>query len=118
MDKERLSAALEAEASKGDRTQEEQIFIRLLRQVWQIDWTVAPYEVWCRMIGWDIPYFLRFMKMDVGDEREEEQLIREWISSRLALRKKETGGAWKDRVMNLVDYMNHLRARIRKEKGW
>ncbi len=118
MDKARLSAALEAEANQGSRSFEERIFILLLRQVWQIDWTVAPYDVWSRMIDWDIPYFLRFMEIDEGDEREEERLIQEWIGCRLALRRKETGSAWKNRVMALIDEMNQLRARIRKEKGW
>lgn len=119
MDKSNLVAALEAEVSKGGRPPEAIIFIRLLKQVWEIDWTVAPYDVWCHMIEWDIPYFLRFMKMDVGDEAEENQLIMDWILARMQLRGKETNsGQWKEQVLALIDDMNQLRARVRKEKGW
>ena len=118
MEKERLTAALESEVNRGDRTLEEQVFIRLLKQVWQIDWTVAPYDVWVNMMNWNVPYFLRFMEIDEGDEREEERLIREWIGVRLALRKKDMGGGWKDRILTLIDDMNQLRRRILREGGW
>jgi|GEM_PF-1543350 len=118
MDKGQLSAALDNARQAPGRSSEEQIFIRLLKQVWEIDWTVAPYDVWCHMIEWDIPYFLRFMSMDEGDEAEEERLIRDWIGTRLGLRKQKNRPEWKGRVVSLVEEMNQLRASVRKAKGW
>ena len=116
MDKSNLVAALDAEIRKGGRSEEAIIFIRLLKEVWQIDWTVAPYEVWCHMIGWDVPYFLRFMKMDAGDEAAENQLIIDWMLARMRLRGKETNsGQWKDQVLALIDDMNRLRATVRQQ---
>lgn len=114
MNKQSLISALEEALNTGDRTDEEKIFIKLLQQVWEIDWTVAPYDVWTHMIECDVPYFLRFMAMDEGDEEVEDQLVQEWIASRLALRSK-TGKDWKRRIVDLIDEMNQVRASIRKE---
>jgi hypothetical protein len=114
MDTSRLVAALD-EAIAKERPPEEIIFLKLLKQVWQVDWTVAPYDVWTHMIEWDIPYFLRFMGMDEGDEEEEEQLIRDWIESRTQLRKRTTGSDWKRQVITLIEETNHLRVVARQE---
>jgi len=117
MNKQALSEALEALAQQ-DRPLSEKIFIRLLKQVWQIDWTVAAYDVWGHYIEWDIPYFLRFMRADVGDEAEEQQLIIDWVSSRLELQKQEKGQDWKKRLIRLIEEVNQLRASTRKGSGW
>ncbi|MEA5470913.1 hypothetical protein [Spirulina sp. 06S082] len=113
MNKEKLDAALQT-AIAGKSAPEEKIFLQLLRQVWQIDWTVAPYDVWGHYVSYDIPYFLRFMQMDVGDEAEERELIIEWISSRLGLKNKETGGDWRRNIANLMDEANQIRVEARK----
>lgn len=115
MDTKILVAAIEAEIKKEGRFPEEKIFLRLLKEVWQVDWTVAPYDVWTRMIEWDIPYFLRFMGVDQGDEEEEEQLIQDWIASRTQLRAKNTGEDWRQRVVALINDVNHLRLSIRQD---
>ena len=90
------------------------IFVKLVRQVWQIDWTVAPYDIWGHYIEYDIPYFLRFMKADVGDEEEEKAIIIEWIESRLDLRKADTDSGWRSGLIDLLDELNQLRAEARK----
>ena len=113
-----LIAALEAEASKGDRSLAERIIILLTRQVWQIDWTVSPFDVVSNYFEYNISYFLRFMDFDTGDEREEDRLIREWINSRVSMRYTKEDKAQKQRILELIDELNNLRARIRKEKGW
>ncbi|MBD2484761.1 hypothetical protein [Planktothrix sp. FACHB-1365] len=114
MDTSRLVAVLD-EAISQDRSLEEKIFLKLLKQVWQVDWTVAPYDVFIHMIEWDIPYFLRFMAIDEGDEAEEQQLIQDWIESRVQLRKKTTGYEWKRQMVALIDEANHLRVAARQE---
>lgn len=113
MDRQKLIEELEA--AIGDRPEEEKIFIKLLQQVWEVDWTVAPYDVWTHMIEWDIPYFLRFMGMDEGDEEAEEKLIQDWVASRVTLRKQSTGQGWRQRVSALIDEVNHVRVRVRQE---
>ena len=115
MNKQNLVAALEAEVTRNGRGPEEIIFIRLLKEVWEIDWTVPPYDVWCHMYDWDIPYFRQFMGADTGDEAQENQLIIDWITSRMALEGREKGSTWKRRVCALVDEMNQLRETVRKQ---
>ena len=115
MNKQNLIAALEAEVTRDGRGPEEIIFIRLLKEVWEIDWTVAPYDVWTNMIEWNVPYFRRFMGADVGDEAQENQLIIEWITSRIALEGREQGSNWKRRVLDLIEDMNRLRATIEQQ---
>ncbi len=115
MDKQQLCKALEAKLETENRPEEDKIFIKLLQQVWEVDWTVAPYDVWTHMIEWDVPYFLRFMGMDEGDEEAEEQLIQDWIASRTALRAKSTGQGWRHRVAALIDEMNHVRLGVRQD---
>ncbi|NEQ07201.1 MAG: hypothetical protein F6K63_34310 [Moorea sp. SIO1G6] len=115
MNKDALSEALIALANQ-DRPLSEKIFLKLLRQVWQIDWTVAAYDVWGHYIEYDVPYFLRFMKADVGDEAEEKQLLIDWIGSRLELRNQK--GSGQDRLIDLIEEVNQLRASTRKGAGW
>ena len=114
METQQLSTALQSAINAGDRPDEHKIFMKLLRQVWQIDWTVAPYDVWTRYVEWDVPYFLRFMSMDVGDEAEEDQLLQDWIASRTQMKRKETGSDWRQGVMNLITEMCELRENVRK----
>ena len=116
MNKDALSEGLLALASQ-DRPPSEKIFLQLLRQVWQIDWTVAAYDVWGHYIEYDVPYFLRFMKADVGDEAEEKQLLLDWIGSRLELR-NEGQGSGRSRLIALIEEVNQLRASTRKGAGW
>jgi hypothetical protein len=116
MNKDQLSEGLLALANQG-RPLSEQIFLQLLRQVWQIDWTVAAYDVWGHYIEYDVPYFLRFMRADVGDEAEERQLLLNWIGSRLELRNQEKG-AGQDSLIKLIEEVNQLRASTRKGAGW
>lgn len=115
MDRQQLSEALSSAIDSGDRLPEEKIFLKLLRQVWQIDWTVAPYDVWSHMIEYDVPYFKRFMDADVGDEDEEIALLEEWIVSRTKLGGKDTGSNWKHRIIDLIDEANNLRVGVRQE---
>lgn len=112
MNKDKLSAALESLAD--NKTGAHQIFVKLLRQVWQIDWTVAPYDVWGHYIGYDVPYFLRFMRADVGDEEEEKQLLLDWISSRYDLQKDTQGSNFRYELIGLLDELNQLRVEARK----
>lgn len=57
------------------RSAEEQFFIRMLRQVWQIDWSVPPSTIWLNLINRNQDYFLSFMDLDDGDEKEEKWLL-------------------------------------------
>jgi len=114
METSKLVTALD-QAIAQNRPLEEKIFLRLLREVWQVDWTVAPYDVWTHMIEWDVPYFLRFMAVDEGDEADEEALIKDWVNSRMELRKKTTGPDWKRRVLTIIEEANRLRVTARRE---
>jgi hypothetical protein len=117
MNKEQLAAGLESLLDSGNRTAEEEVFLRLLKQVWQIDWSIAPYDVWTHMIEWDIPYFRRFMILDEGEEGEEEQIIRDWTETRLGLGSKEKSSARdaKKRIVELMQEVNVLRSMVSRE---
>lgn len=112
METSKLVAALDTAIAK-ERPLDEKIFLKLLREVWQVDWTVAPYDVWTRMIEWDVSYFLRFMAVDEGDEAEEEQLITDWISSRVEFRKALTSAGYKAKLVALIEEANRLRSAVR-----
>ncbi|MEG4808459.1 hypothetical protein QUA82_12510 [Microcoleus sp. F8-D3] len=109
MDTQKLVAAIEAEIDKEGRLPDEKIFFKLLKEVWQVDWTVAPYDVWTHMIEFDIPYFFRFMAVDEGDEETEQQLIQDWIASRSQLRASNTGSDSRQRAITLIEDANRLR---------
>lgn len=113
METSKLVAALDAAIAK-ERPPEEKIFLRLLREVWQVDWTVAPYDVWTHMIEWNVPYFLRFMAVDSGDEAEEDQLIKDWMSSRLEFRKRESSAERKAQAVAVIEEVNRLRITVRR----
>ncbi|MEG4444735.1 hypothetical protein QUB47_22320 [Microcoleus sp. AT9_B5] len=115
MDTQKLVAAIDAEIEKEGRLPDEKIFLKLLKEVWQVDWTVAPYDVWTHMIEWDIPYFLRFMGMDQGDEGAEDQLIQDWIASRAQLRATTTGSDSRQRIITLINDANRLRVSVRQD---
>ncbi|UJS03470.1 hypothetical protein [Cylindrospermopsis raciborskii] len=114
MDKQRLSEGIQSLIDSGNRTPEETVFLRLLKQVWQIDWTIPPYDVWTHMIEWDVPYFRRFMILDEGDEAEEEQIIRDWTEARMGLGGKEKSSAreTKRRIIDLIQELNVMRSRV------
>ncbi|MCH4904288.1 hypothetical protein GSN00_07785 [Cylindrospermopsis raciborskii CHAB3438] len=114
MDKQRLSEGIQSLIDSGNRTPEETVFLRLLKQVWQIDWTIPPYDVWTHMIEWDVPYFRRFMILDEGDEAEEEQIIRDWTEVRMGLGGKEKSSAreTKRRIIDLIQELNVMRSRV------
>lgn len=112
MDKGKLDAALQGAIAAKEGT--DKIFFQLARQVWQIDWTVAPYDIWGHYVEYDIPYFLRFMKADAGDEEEEKAIIIAWIESRLGLKTKNTGSDFHRHVIALMDELNQLRVEARK----
>ncbi len=87
----------------------EKTIAQLARQVWQIDYTVCMYEIVTRYIHFDIPYFYHFMKMDIGDEEEEKQILLDWINTRDALDKEG-----KKKIPALVDELNQIKATARK----
>lgn len=115
MDTKSLAAAIEAEIEKEGRLPEEKIFLKLLKEVWQVDWTVAPYDVWTHMIEWDIPYFFRFMVVDEGDDEVEKKLIQDWMASRPQLEAQNTGSERIQRIIALINDVNHLRFNVRQD---
>ncbi|GBF82556.1 hypothetical protein [Aphanothece sacrum] len=108
MDKQKLIEALDAAIAKHEGNSVAKVILGLTKQVWQIDWTVAPFDIISHYLEFDIPYFYRFMSMDLGDEKEEEQLLMEWISSRNALNKES-----KANLPALVEELNRLRVDAR-----
>ncbi|VXD25713.1 conserved hypothetical protein [Planktothrix serta PCC 8927] len=105
MDTSRLVAALDGLISQN-RPREEKVFLGLLKQVWRVDWTVAPYDVWTHMIEGDVPYFARVMMFDQGDEGEEEMLKRDMMIMHL---NPGTRYDWRPRMMGLINEVNCLR---------
>lgn len=109
MNKPKLIELLQAEIAK-DHPQEQKIFLRLIEQVWQIDWTVAAYDILSHYLTFDIPYFYRFMQMDIGDEDVEMQLLKDWVDARVSLKAEAKKG-----LVELVDTVNQLRIQARQE---
>lgn len=107
MDKSALITELDALIATKEGA--EKIIAQLTKQVWQIDWTVAPFDIVGHYLSFDIPYFLRFMQMDIGDEEEEKQILIDWISSRNSLDKDG-----KAQLVGLVDELNQIRVSVRK----
>jgi len=114
MNKQQLIEGIRSLIDRDNHTPEEVVFLKLLMQVWQIDWTIPPYDVWTHMIEWDVPYFRRFMLFDEGDEAEEEQIIRDWTESRLRLgdRDKSSMRDSRKRMIDLIEGVNQLRSSI------
>lgn len=62
MDKTKLIAALDAAIAKKSGDAVAKIILGLTKQVWQIDWTVAPFDIISHYLEFDIPYFYRFFE--------------------------------------------------------
>ncbi len=107
MNKEALMAALDELIAKKEGV--EKIIAQLTKQVWQIDWTVAVFDILSHYLEFDIPYFYRFMSMDIGDEAEEKQLLHDWIDSRDAVTKEI-----KATFPTLVEELNQVRVIARQ----
>ncbi|MEB3279351.1 MAG: hypothetical protein VKK42_10580 [Lyngbya sp.] len=104
MDKDKLIAALDAAIAKYQDNPVNRVIVSLTKQVWQIDWTVAPYDIVSHFLEFDIPYFYRFMAMDFGDEQQEQALLIEWVNNRAALNQEA-----KANLIALVEELNQLR---------
>lgn len=107
MNKSALISSLDALIAKKDGA--DKTIAQLAKQVWQIDWTVSTYEVVDRYLKFDIPYFYHFMKMDIGDEAEERQILQDWVLSRDDLT-SET----KKSLPGLVEELNTIKGEARK----
>lgn len=108
MNTEALIAELDTLIAQ-DRPVLVKVFLRLLKQVWQIDWTVAAYDVMSHYLEFDIPYFYRFMALDEGDEAEENQLIKDWVAARLQVKNTD-----KPALINVISEVNELRVQVRQ----
>lgn len=108
MDKQKLIEAVDAAIVEYEGNPVAKVILSLTKQVWQIDWTVAPFDIISHYLEFDIPYFYRFMAMDLGDEAEEKQLLIDWINSRDALNKES-----KASLPALVEELNQLRVSAR-----
>ncbi len=107
MNKAALDSALVALI--GQKEGAEKVVAQLTRQVWQIDYTVSTYEIVNHYLMFDIPFFYHFMKMDIGDEAEEKQILLDWINSRDALDKEG-----KRKLPALLEELNIIKAEARK----
>lgn len=99
---------------QAHRTPEEQFFIRMLRQIWQIDWSVSPSAVWRNLRSRNKDYFLGFMELDDGDEKEEEWLLDSMDENIKAFIQKSNDGAWKVKLVETIDELNQLRLKLQK----
>ena len=107
MDKSALVSELDKLVAQ--KSGSEKIIVQLTKQVWQIDWTVAVFDIVSEYLAFNIPYFYRFMQMDIGDEAEEQQILNDWMSSR--------GGLDKDgkaKLVGLIEELNQVRVSVRK----
>lgn len=114
MNKKKLIDAVENLSKEAHRSQEEQFFIRMLKQVWQIDWSVPPSEVWRNLIARNQDYFFGFMELDDGDEREENWLLASLDAIVESLIEKNSDSQWKIQIVNTIDELNQLRLKIQK----
>ena len=108
MKKESLLQALDTTIGKYKDQPVERVVVSLTKQVWEIDWTVAPFDIVSHYLAFDIPYFYRFMSMDKGDEAQEKQLLHDWIDSRDSLGKEE-----KNKLPAIAEELNQLRVKAR-----
>lgn len=114
MNKKKLIDALENLSTQAHRSDEEQFFIRMLRQIWQIDWSVPPSAVWRNLISRNQEYFLGFMELDDGDEKEEKWLLDSMDENVKAFIQKSNDGAWKVKLVETMDELNQLRLKMQK----
>ena len=78
MDKQALIDKLNLMLTE-DRSEEEQLFIKLVQQVWEIDPYESLYSMCYAADSRNIMYFLRFMEEDEGLEENEMKLIDQMI---------------------------------------
>ncbi len=107
MNKDALISAVDDLAAEKEGA--EKTVVQLTKQVWQIDWTVAVFDIISHYLAFDIPYFYRFMSMDIGDEAEEKQILNNWINERDSLDK-----GVKAKLTGLVDELNQIRVSARQ----
>ncbi|HEY9705466.1 MAG TPA: hypothetical protein V6C58_23715 [Allocoleopsis sp.] len=108
MDKQKLIEAVDAAIAENAGDPVAKVIMSLTKQVWQIDWTVAPFDIVSHYLDFDIPYFYRFMAMDFGDEAEEQALIIEWVNTRHTLNKEA-----KANLPAICDQLNQIRIEAR-----
>jgi hypothetical protein len=114
MNKKKLVDAVENMSIQAHRSQEEQFFIRMVRQVWQIDYSVPPSEIWLNLIIKNQDYFPVFMNLDDGDEKEEKWLLDNWNENVEALIQKSAESSWKPKIVDTFDELNQLRLKNQK----
>ena len=107
MNKSALISSLDALIAKKDGS--EKVIAQLAKQVWQIDWTVSTYEIVSRYLAFDVPYFYHFMKMDIGDEAEERQILQDWVTTR-----DDLDNEAKKKLPTLMDEINTIKGEARK----
>ena len=112
MNKKKLIDAVENLSNQASRSPEEQFFIRMLKQVWQIDWSVAPSDVWRNLMARNQDYFFGFMELDDGDDKEENWLIASLDKMVEAFIQKSTDSKWKSKIVDTIDELNQLRFKI------
>lgn len=117
MNRAQLTDGLQSLLNSGTRTDEEKVFLKLLKQVWEIDWSISPYDVWTHMIEWDVPYFRRFMILDDGDEVAEEQIIRDWTEARMSMGSKRPARDSKKSIIDLIQEVNLLRFTVSRQSA-
>jgi len=104
MNKESLLQSLNAAIAKYQDEPIARVVFGLTKQVWQIDWTVAPFDIVSHYLAFDVSYFSRFMSMHKGDEAEEQQLLKDWIDTRHTLDKEG-----KKKLYGIAEELNQLR---------
>lgn len=114
MNKKKLIDAVEKLSKEAHRSDEEQFFIRMLKQVWEIDWSVPPSDVWRNLIVRNQEYFLGFMELDDGDEREENWLLASLDTIVESLIQKNDDSKWKTKIIDTIDELNQLRLKTQK----
>ena len=114
MNKKKLIDAVENLSNQASRSPEEQFFIRMLKQVWQIDWSVAPSDVWRNLMARNQDYFFGFMELDDGDDKEEDWLIASLDKMVEAFIHKSTDSKWKSKIVDTIDELNQLRFKMQK----
>jgi len=114
MNKKKLIDAVENMSIQAHRSQEEQFFIRMVRQVWQIDYSVPPSEVWLNLTKKNQDYLSVFLNLDDGDEKEEKWLVDNWNENVEALIHKSAESGWKVKIVDTFDELNQLRLKNQK----
>lgn len=114
MKKTKLVDAVEKLSKEPHRSLEEQFFIRMLKQIWQIDSSVPPSDVWRNLIARNKDYFFGFMELDDGDEKEEDWLLGSLDMMVESFIEKNTDSTWKVKVVEIIDELNQLRLKIQK----